>query len=413
MRQRSARYGNERPDRARGDQGEDDAAAQREHEDERGRQDGVLPRLGERAGQRDGRAEDGADRGGPGPAEEGAGPAVAAQPVEPARSEQHEAERRREGDHRRQDAPGQPGRGVADHRHGLHDRAGGDLAERDGVEELGRGHPVVVAYRVRLHQRDDHETAAVGQGAHLERHPRHRQQHPARDRAADQDRQGDDAARPAALAGARVVTRALGGQLDHAAGHQDQRQPLPDRGGRSRSGQQVGHPARRVRASPPARAEQRPARLHGDRRDGGPGAGSGAEHPQRRGTGQEQRRQGQDHDQPGHDERGPADQRAGAAAEPPGAEDRQLGGRRAGEQVAGRDRVLELPCVQPLPAIDAQFPQQLDVGGRAAEADAADPAPLPQHRGQGHPRRRGAGPGGGTGPGLPPVSSGRLTAAGV
>ena len=119
------------------------------------------------------------------------------------------------------------------------------------------------------------------------------------------------------------------------------------------------------------------------------GAGSGAEHPQRRGTGQEQRRQGQDHDQPGHDERGPADQRAGAAAEPPGAEDRQLGGRRAGQQVAGRDRVLELPCVQPLPALDTQFPQQLDVGGRAAEPDAADPAPLPQHRGQGHPRRRG------------------------
>jgi hypothetical protein len=173
VRQRPARYGDERTDRTRGDQGEDDAAAQREHEDERGRQDGVLPRLGERAGQRDGRAENGPDRGGPGASEKGAGPAVAAQPVEPARSEQHETERRREGDHRGQDAPRQAGRGVADHRHGLHDRAGGDLAQGHGVEELGRGHPVVVAYRVRLHQRNDHETAAVGQGAHLERDPRH------------------------------------------------------------------------------------------------------------------------------------------------------------------------------------------------------------------------------------------------
>ena len=195
---------------------------------------------------------------------------------------------------------------------------------------------------------------------------------------------------PPSWPAAGSTARAPGGQLDHAAAEQDQRQPLPDGGGRDRPGQQVGHPARGVRAAPPARAEQRPARLHGDRRDGGPGAGSRAEHPQRRGTGQEQRRQGQDHDQPGHDERRPAGQRAEAAADPPGAEDRQLGGGRAREQVAGRDRVLEFPRVQPFPALDAQFPQQLDVGGRAAEPDAADPAPLPQHRGQGHPRRRGS-----------------------
>ena len=37
-----------------------------------------------------------------------------------------------------EEAAGQAGGGVADDGDGLHDRAGGDLAERDGVEELGR-----------------------------------------------------------------------------------------------------------------------------------------------------------------------------------------------------------------------------------------------------------------------------------
>jgi hypothetical protein len=387
VRQRPARYGDECPDRTRGDQGEDDAAAQREHDDERGRQDGVLPRLGERAGQRDGRAEDGADRGGPGPAEEGTSPAVAAQPVEPARSEQHEAERRREGDHRGQDAPGQAGRGVADHRHGLHDRAGGDLAERDGVEELRRGHPVVVAYRVRLHQRDDHETAAVGQRAHLERHPRYRQQHPARDRAAHQDRQGDDAARPAARAGGRVLTRALGGQLDRAAGHQDQRQPLPDGGGRRRSGQQVGHPARRVCASSPARAEQRPARLHGDRRDGGPGAGPGTMN-----------------------------------AAPPASAPRRPRSRQAQKIAswvdAGPGSRLQAAIASSNSCASSHFLRSTHSSRSSLMWVGGPPKPMQPIRP--HSRstvardtRAGpaAGPGGGTGWGWPPVSSGRLTAA--
>ena len=40
---------------------------------------------------------------------------------------------------------------------------------------------------------------------------------------------------------------------------------------------------------------------------------------------------------------------------------------------------------QPLP-LDAQLTQQPDVRGRPAEADTADPAPLPQHRRQGNRR---------------------------
>src|SRR5438067_12968829 len=80
--QGTAGEGDEGPGGAGGDQGEDDAAVQREHESERRPEDGELPGLGKGAGQGDGRAQDGSDRGGPGPAEEGAGPAVAAQATE-------------------------------------------------------------------------------------------------------------------------------------------------------------------------------------------------------------------------------------------------------------------------------------------------------------------------------------------
>ena len=47
-----------------------------------------------------------------------------------------------------------PGGGVADDRDGLHDRSGRDLTERDRVEELRVGHPVVVVDGVGLHQRE-------------------------------------------------------------------------------------------------------------------------------------------------------------------------------------------------------------------------------------------------------------------
>ena len=66
------------------------------------------------------------------------------------------------------------GGGVADDRDRVHDRTGCDLPERDRVEELRVGHPVVVVDGVALHQRDDHEPAAVGERADLERHPHQR-----------------------------------------------------------------------------------------------------------------------------------------------------------------------------------------------------------------------------------------------
>jgi hypothetical protein len=60
--------------------------------------------MGERPGQRDGGAEDGADGGRPGAAQEGPRIAVAPDLVEPGGAEQDERERRAERDDRGEDA---------------------------------------------------------------------------------------------------------------------------------------------------------------------------------------------------------------------------------------------------------------------------------------------------------------------
>jgi hypothetical protein len=113
---------------ARAQQDKDDAPAQRQEQDQRGGQNGVLPAMGEGPGQRDGRAEDGADGGRPSAVEEGPRVTVAPDLVEPGPAEQDERERRAECDHRGENAANQAGCGVADNGDGLDDRAGGDLA---------------------------------------------------------------------------------------------------------------------------------------------------------------------------------------------------------------------------------------------------------------------------------------------
>ena len=80
---------------------------------------------------------------------------------------------------------------------------------------------------------------------------------------------------------------------------------------------------------------------------------------------------------------------SGPAADTRGAVDRELRRGRPGQQIAGGDRILEVVRLEPAAPLDAQLPQQGDVRRRPAEADAADPAPLPRHRRQAHlPRRR-------------------------
>ena len=186
---------------------------------------------------------------------------------------------------------------------------------------------------------------------------------------------------------AAVPGRQLRGQLDQATAEQHQDQPDTDgcRGGGP--GQQIYHPAGGIPAALPAGTGQARTRVDGDRRDRGACACACAQDPQRRGRAEEQGGQGQDGDQAGDDERGTADQRAQAAAQPPRAEDRQLGGGRAGQQVTDRDGILELLRVQPFALLDAQIAEHPDVSWRPAEPDAADPAPLAHDGGQGLTRR--------------------------
>ena len=73
---------------------------------------------------------------GPAPSRNARTLAVAAERSKRCGAEQDERERRGERDERGEQAAAEAGGGVADDGDGLHDRAGGDLAERDGVEEL-------------------------------------------------------------------------------------------------------------------------------------------------------------------------------------------------------------------------------------------------------------------------------------
>ena len=154
------------PERGGADEGADDAAFEHQQPDGGEGQDGLLPGVGDAAGEEDGRAEMAPIAAGPAPARNARTAAVAAEAVEaPAAAEQTKTNDGVNATTAASSAAGDAGGGVADDRDGLHDGAGGDLAEGDRVEELVAGHPVIVADRVGLHQRDDDEAAAVRQRA--------------------------------------------------------------------------------------------------------------------------------------------------------------------------------------------------------------------------------------------------------
>ena len=91
---------------------------------------------------------------GPAPSRNAAGAGVRGGAVEVAGAEEHEDERRRERDERGEETARDACGGVADDGDGVHDGSGRDLTERDRVEELGVGHPVVVVDGVALHERE-------------------------------------------------------------------------------------------------------------------------------------------------------------------------------------------------------------------------------------------------------------------
>ena len=131
-----------------------------------------------------------------------------------------------------------------------------------------------------------------------------------------------------------------------------------------------------VRPSPAGRQEDEGG-IERDGRNGCAGAGRRTLYPQRGVGGQEQRREGEDDGEPGGNETDTADQPPESSPQAPGAEGGQLGRRRPGQQVGGRDAVLELGGGEPMVVLDAELAKQGDVGRRPTESDDADAPPLP------------------------------------
>ena len=248
---------------------------------------------------------------------------------------EYEQERRGERDRGREQRPADARRRIADGRDRVRDRAGRDLPKGDGVEELRARHPVVVLDGVVLHQRDDHEAAAVGERADLEGDPGKRREAA---RRARRRRRRAGSERERACLGRACIRR----DLDEAAGDEDEDEPGADRRRGAAPENCVPDPAQLRARAAMARGDERQAGVDGNGCDARAGARGGAADPKRRRVGEEERRESEDRDEPRKDERDAPDQAADAAAKPPGAVDRELRRRGAGQEVAGGDRVLEL-----------------------------------------------------------------------
>ena len=122
--------------------------------------------------------------------------------------------------------------------------------------------PVVAVDRVRLHQRHDHEAAAVRERADLERGPRERASPPPACAREERERRADAGPRPRDA-----------GDLDEPAAEQHEHEPGADRRRRGAARERVGEPsgALRPRARPARPGERQPG-LHRDGGDGRAGA---------------------------------------------------------------------------------------------------------------------------------------------
>ena len=193
--------------------------------------------------------------------------------VEVPGASEDEGERGREGYERRQQAAAEAGSGVTDHRDRLYNRTGSDLTERDRVQKLPIGHPVVVVHRVGLHQRDDDEPAAVGQRTDLERHPAKGEQ-PAGGRSG----RGENRKR-SHRSGDRPAPVEARDELDQPAAQQHEHQPGSERRRRDATRGQIDGETERADPPAPAIGKQRACRLHGNGGHGSAGSGGGAERP--------------------------------------------------------------------------------------------------------------------------------------
>ena len=298
-----------------------------------------------RPGEGDGRAEDGADRRRSGAVEKRACSRVGAQAIEVMRADQHEEERRCERDRGGEQAAADARGGVPDNGDGLHHRTGSDLAQRDRVEEIAVGHPVIAMHGVACisgmmtnpppydsaptlnatHTSDTSPPATTAAPITLEPRnsvgakpiglvPERLRAAPRARRAAAEQHEHEPAAPASAAATAPAARYAI------------QRTGL------------VSAPARQLAGSSPDPAWTATAAT---------AAPAPAPRPVPRGVvrGKEHRRQHEDQAETGKDEGRAADDAPGAAADASRAVDRELGRGGSGEQVARDDRVFESSAV--------------------------------------------------------------------
>ena len=255
---------------------------------------------------------------------------------------------------------------VADERGGGEDRAGRDLSDGDGVDELLVAQPAPAFDQVRAQEREQDVTAAEQDGAHLQEEERqpgegegHRDSHTGRSgggRCRGRGRSVQDASEH------RRGRREPG--ADRRAAPRPVRrdcQRQPDRAARCEQGQLVdAADRRRQRAGGDRRvrpaAERRLAQLHERLRDDGDDHGSDAVHQPSDLRSGSVPRVGPGHAH--HDQRCRQDEagaRQGQSREAPApiAEmDRQLGGVRTRDQVGCRDQIEEFLVRQPPAPVD-------------------------------------------------------------
>ncbi len=165
-------------------------------------------------------------------------------------------------------------------------------------------------------------------------------------------------------------------QLDQAAPEQHEHQVAADRRRRGEPEHGVQEPAGALGGAVQARPGEAGGGTYGDGGHRRARAGTGTPHHHRWGRAEEHHRQHDDQDHRRKNEAKAADHRARRPRDAAGEKDRKLGGGGAGQQVAGRERILELALIDPLLAVHHETAQQCNVGRRAAEAGDADPRPV-------------------------------------
>ncbi len=271
-------------------------------------------------------------------------------------------------------APGSAPQREPDERRGGEERSGGELAHRDGVEQLALGEPVALVDQRGLEERVEHVPAAVEHGPDLEEDPeqwgehhrtgrgQHRTERPELVQDGDHEHPREPVGGGGA-AGAEVPARPghqpgdeEDRELVHAGDHRTEREQRDrDRG-----------------AAAQRRSSELEDRLDDEHDDHRRDPGEHRLEPRPGAVLLVEPGQPQHHEERREDERDPGeDQPLGARPHPPDVH-RDLGRVGTGHEVGEADELRVLGVVDPALALDEVVTHQRDVRGRAAERGGAE-----------------------------------------